>query len=385
MSGSESSRPHKRALTAALAFYALVAFEFFYMASPFAAYFYGVYGPGLEALSHYPALNWTITFFLPHIVAETQSVAVNWHNAAGAVLMVLGLSAFIHAAWQIYKSKLTTPQAIATGLYRYVRHPQYLGLMIAGFGMVLIWPRFLVLIAFVVMAFIYGLLASIEEAICQQSYAGYAAYRDRTGMFLPRYLEAPLRAMPRPRSRLARGLTWSTAFVIILATALAGAVAVKRHTISAIQGIFTDEAAFVSIGRLPDERLLRIIDIANADERVQVALAGLRTKRGSVTPRVLAYVLPTGFYVSEVPMHLPTGVRTGHTWPKDHDPRLYKVVLTEAVLPATSNARGREIVAEAYNKQPIIEAHIDLQHGRVTAIHAPPKNAFYSGLPVPVF
>jgi len=33
-------------LGALLAFYLLVAFEFFYMASPFAAYLYGVYRPG---------------------------------------------------------------------------------------------------------------------------------------------------------------------------------------------------------------------------------------------------------------------------------------------------------------------------------------------------
>lgn len=37
----------RRALWASSVFYVLIAFEFFYMASPFAAYFYAVYGPGL--------------------------------------------------------------------------------------------------------------------------------------------------------------------------------------------------------------------------------------------------------------------------------------------------------------------------------------------------
>ena len=38
------------ALWASMGFYVLIAFEFFYMASPFAAYLYAVYGPGLDWL-----------------------------------------------------------------------------------------------------------------------------------------------------------------------------------------------------------------------------------------------------------------------------------------------------------------------------------------------
>ena len=53
----------RRALWASFAFYVLIAFEFFYMASPFAAYFYAVYGPGLDWFAG-PRVrtNWIIQF-----------------------------------------------------------------------------------------------------------------------------------------------------------------------------------------------------------------------------------------------------------------------------------------------------------------------------------
>lgn len=41
----------KRAFWTVAMFYMLVAFEFFYMASPFALYFYSVYRPGLDFIS----------------------------------------------------------------------------------------------------------------------------------------------------------------------------------------------------------------------------------------------------------------------------------------------------------------------------------------------
>jgi len=41
---------------AALGFYSLIGFEFLYMASPFAAYFYSVYSPALDFLDNYPGV-----------------------------------------------------------------------------------------------------------------------------------------------------------------------------------------------------------------------------------------------------------------------------------------------------------------------------------------
>ncbi|NIQ92918.1 MAG: hypothetical protein GWO11_00935, partial [Desulfuromonadales bacterium] len=48
--------------------YVLIALEVLFMITPFALYFYGVYGPVLEFLSARPATAWMVEFFLPHMV-----------------------------------------------------------------------------------------------------------------------------------------------------------------------------------------------------------------------------------------------------------------------------------------------------------------------------
>ena len=88
------------------AFYALIAFEFFYMASPFAAYFYAVYGPGLDSLEAFGFTDRSLWFFLPHIVAETRSPLVDHARTAGAILFLAGLLAFFAGAFQVYRAKL---------------------------------------------------------------------------------------------------------------------------------------------------------------------------------------------------------------------------------------------------------------------------------------
>ena len=84
----------RRTLAVTGAFYILIAFEFLYMASPFAAYFYGVYGPGLDWLQGSGATSWLIQFFMPHLVEETTSFAIDFHETVGSLLFVGGLAAF---------------------------------------------------------------------------------------------------------------------------------------------------------------------------------------------------------------------------------------------------------------------------------------------------
>ncbi len=81
----------RSAFWASAAFYVLVAFEFIYMATPFAAYVYSAYVPGLNLVGDSPTASWLVSFFLPHIVAQTTSPLVNMHKAVGAVLAIAGL------------------------------------------------------------------------------------------------------------------------------------------------------------------------------------------------------------------------------------------------------------------------------------------------------
>ncbi len=76
-----------------------------YMASPFALYFYSVYRPGLAFISTNSALSWLSFFFLPHIVVETSSTFVNFHNAIGAALFWVGFLTFCLVWYASYRDK----------------------------------------------------------------------------------------------------------------------------------------------------------------------------------------------------------------------------------------------------------------------------------------
>lgn len=184
----------KRFVWAASAFYALIAFEFFYMASPFAAYFYSVYGPGMDWLQGLPIADWTLWFILPHLVEDTRSVLLNYVELLGLILLFGGLLAFAVGVFQVYRAKLKKAGAVTGGVYRYIRHPQYSALIMASLGMFLVWPRFLVLFSTACVILAYVLLARSEERQCLRSFPQYAGYMARTGMFWPRVLKRKKRA-----------------------------------------------------------------------------------------------------------------------------------------------------------------------------------------------
>ena len=191
----------RSAFWASILFYGFIAFELFYMFSPFAAYIYSIYGPGLEVLNLSGSTSWLISFFMPHIARETQSVFITWHEVLGMTLFLGGFVAFLFGAAQIYWNKLMKRGAVFSGVYHYIRHPQYLTLMISSFGMVLVWPRYLVLFGFITICFAYFFLARIEERKCRQKFAGYEDYCSQTGMFLPLAVEQLFHYLPRPQKR----------------------------------------------------------------------------------------------------------------------------------------------------------------------------------------
>ena len=379
----ESTRGHrlaKGASWAGAAFYLLVAFEFFYMVSPFAAYLYAAYGPGLDWLASSRVASGLVGFFLPHIVEQTTSPLVNVSEIAGAVLFTIGTAAFAIGAGQIYASKLRRKGSVQGGVYRWIRHPQYLALMVASFGMMLIWPRFLVLLGFVTVVFAYTLLARAEERRCVRQFPEYAAYERRTGMFLPRPLEAPFRLLPRPRGRGLQAGLWGLGYVIALGiTALVGR-AVQSHATSSLYAHYTGNAAFVSVGAMPEAEIAELAEIAARDARVAAALGD-----PGEDARFLNYVLPTEMFISEIPMHLPAGATTGHTFPGDHDPSRYKIVFTKPQFRPGDVPAPTAIVEEALNKSPVVEAWIDRAAGRVVRVFSPPTDVVYDGMPVPVF
>ncbi|NIQ98557.1 MAG: hypothetical protein GWN87_33785, partial [Desulfuromonadales bacterium] len=93
-----------------------------------------------------------VEFFLPHMVFvdDPLLIALSWLQA----LFVVGLVLFLAAAVPLYYGRLTGKGVVTGGPYARIRHPQYLFLALSGFGLLLYWPRFIVLIFYVVMLFV---------------------------------------------------------------------------------------------------------------------------------------------------------------------------------------------------------------------------------------
>jgi protein-S-isoprenylcysteine O-methyltransferase Ste14 len=160
-------------------------FEVVIMVSPFAFYFYAAYGPTLKWLNHSAATAWLTGFLLPHAVFTTSPFLefVRWD--LGRYFFGLGLLAFFALAAQIYGSKLYGRQLVNSGIYRYIRHPQYLSLGLSAFGLFTMWPRMIIFLLFVGMLFAYYFLARVEERRLLAIDSSYADYMRHTGMFLP--------------------------------------------------------------------------------------------------------------------------------------------------------------------------------------------------------
>ncbi|MFQ5771147.1 MAG: methyltransferase family protein [bacterium] len=164
-----SNKIKKAFVPAAWLFYLIIGIEIIYMISPFAIYYYSTYGPSLNFLHTLPQTAWLSGFFLPHYV-NTSSFLLNSYQIVGWILVLVGFLFFLIGAGQIYYCKFTKKGAVTGGIYKFIRHPQYVAFAVMGFGLLLAWPRFTVLIMYVTMLFVYFFLAKKEEKECEEKF-----------------------------------------------------------------------------------------------------------------------------------------------------------------------------------------------------------------------
>src|SRR6266567_1617208 len=167
------------ARTAAFLAYFFITLEMLFMVTPFALYYYSAYAPFLSAPSNFSAAAWLPAFFLPHLSTEIVP-------SIGGLAFLIGLVGFLVGAIQIYYAKLRRRGVVKSGFYARVRHPQYSFLALAGLGLLIVWPRFILLIIYIHMLWFYYLLARSEEERMQSRYGDlYVAAMRGTPMFLP--------------------------------------------------------------------------------------------------------------------------------------------------------------------------------------------------------
>ena len=95
---------------------------------------------------------------------------------AGILLVVLG--------WQ--KIHSAQSELVTTGLYAYVRHPQYLGFLTLTFGMLIQWATLPTLVMWPLLIVLYSRLAKQEEKEMEAKFGEkYREYKSKVPMLLP--------------------------------------------------------------------------------------------------------------------------------------------------------------------------------------------------------
>lgn len=269
--------------------YCLIGVEIIIMISPFALYFYSVYGPVLQTLAASPLTSWSTEFFLPHLVFPNDPLvrAISLLQ----VLMVVGLLLFALAAIPLYYGRFTGKGVVVRSFYGKIRHPQYLFLAISGFGLMLYWPRFIILIMYITMLFVYYVLARNEEwRMRQEQPEAYEHYMAATPMFLP----------GEPGGRLYRLLLgwvrpkWLgivAAYCLTLTLAVLLAFALRAYTVRTLPMVTAADARLVvSVFPRSNQEILAVYQAALGSAQVREALQGKEANA--------VYLLPGDFFLN---------------------------------------------------------------------------------------
>ena len=113
-----------------------------------------------------------------------QDMAMTFWKLVGAAMIVIG-AILIAVGWStLYR---TDEELVTSGIYKYSRHPQYLGFMLFLFGWFVHWPSLLTLAMFPVLAYFYYRLSIVEEKEVMESISipdQYEEYRQSTPRFI---------------------------------------------------------------------------------------------------------------------------------------------------------------------------------------------------------
>ncbi len=378
-----SLRTQKASLWTAGGFYGLIAFEFIYMATPFAAFFYSAYRPVLNLENSTPLLSWLNCTFLPHIVQDTTSPILNARQGIGITCVLTGFLGFVICAVQIYANKLFRKSAVVTGLYRYVRHPQYAFLTVWGFGLAVLWPRTIVLLSFVTMIFVYYLLARIEENECERKFGPeYMHYMNNTSMFFPLPALYRQSGSSTPPAGCRRALRLTALYIASLATALVASVILKEWSLKSLYAVYDKNTAYISVTKMESDSLRHIIATALRNSEVCRRLDEYGVGNGS---KCINYVLPFDTYMLEIPMNENPSADRFHFMPRNSSPGLSKIIFTKAETESGNDVDGKQLIRLPVRRTPLLEVAVDPVAWKVLEIASPASSAKLIDISLPVF
>jgi protein-S-isoprenylcysteine O-methyltransferase Ste14 len=139
--------------------------------------------------TRYPQIDW-FSHDAGHLLEELLGWRANPHFGPFHLLSFAFIGGgfwLISVGWKALYEAQREHRLVTTGLYAYIRHPQYVGFILVMFGFLLQWPTLLTLAMFPVLAVMYVRLARSEEREAMATFgAQYERYMKQVPGFIPR-------------------------------------------------------------------------------------------------------------------------------------------------------------------------------------------------------
>jgi len=269
--------------------YCLISVEIIIMISPFALYFYSIYAPILNFLASSSYFSWTTEFFLPHMIFldDPLIMAISYLQ----LLLVIGLVLFFTAAVPLYWGRFTGKGLVSISFYSKIRHPQYLFLAISGFGLLLYWPRFIILIFFVTMLFVYYLLARNEEWRMKQEAPGdYEKYMESIPMFLPGEPGGKIFTVFFGRIK-PKWLGIVISYVVVMTLSILLAIGIRSYTVKHLPMVQEESVTLVSVFERHENEIRELYKKILTSDQIRNFLDDHKDVN-------LAYIMPGDFFLT---------------------------------------------------------------------------------------
>ncbi len=138
--------------------------------------------PGSDAEVHFNGHLWPVLLGSnPAMIEQIQVIM----TVLGQALIAVG-AALALVGWRQIYSAVKNQDMADSGLYKYIRHPQYTGFFLFLLGSVINWPTIPTLLTLPILWWVYLRLARREERDAIEAFGErYKEYMSQTGRFIP--------------------------------------------------------------------------------------------------------------------------------------------------------------------------------------------------------
>jgi protein-S-isoprenylcysteine O-methyltransferase Ste14 len=129
---------------------------------------------------------YSFEFLLTKVIGREQTIILHHYYVfpISKVITGIGILLVIFGWKEIYQAK---GKLVTTGLYRYIRHPQYVGFLLITLGMNVQWLTIITLALWPVLVIVYYKLAKTEEKEAEETFGEeYLKYKRAVPGWIPR-------------------------------------------------------------------------------------------------------------------------------------------------------------------------------------------------------